>query len=258
MELTQVRKNFSEIITDYHFFEDHSDEALQLLLRYQSIITDIEEQRPIIKMVDFGCGDGRFLKSLVAKTSFRDQSQIQLTLVEPDISSRILATNRLSHYFKGKVNWLSHDLKGIDQNYNLILANHVLYYVDDLRATLMKLMASLAYGGRMILTLSRFDHPLTRLVDSLAQFKGQTSPFYSSVQLFHILYQYGFYYETYDVPSVLRFQNTEKNRNQIVNFALGANQDLYHASIVNNFFDIHTFKNEVIIPLRDQVIVIDA
>jgi hypothetical protein len=258
MEISITRQNFSEIIKDSHFFEDHSDETLQLLVKYQRIIEDVEEQKPITRLLNFGCGDGRFLKNLIKSKCFQRFENMGLTLVETDIQFQAQALQNLGHLFNSRLQWLDKDLNGITKSYQLILANQALFYVDDLKATTLRLIDSLEYGGRLVLTLSRFDHPLTRLVESLAQYQGMSSPLHSSVQLFKLLYQYGFYYETYDVPSVLRFQNSESNRRKIVHYALGKNQNLYQQSIVNNFFDIHTFNNEVVIPLLDQIIVIDA
>lgn len=253
-----VRTNFSEIVTDYQFFEENSHESLELQLKYKSIINDIEEQKPIKKMLDFGCGDGSFLRSLIANKSFLKVRNIGLDLVELDINHKVQAAKQLSQYFDREIRWISHDLKELDTGYNVILANHMRYYVDNLKVKIVKLVQSLDYGGKLVLTLSRFDHPLANLLDVLAQHKGMPIPFNSAMQLFQVLYEYGFYYDTIDVHSTLRFKNNDENKNKIVSFLLAGNENLYSEPIVSNFFDIHTFKEEVVIPLRDQIIVVHA
>jgi hypothetical protein len=254
----QLEKKVSQITSENEFFEKKSNEVENILLKCKSLIEEAEEQRPVKKLLDFCGGNGRFLESLILSRAFSNIHKIETSLIEPDSSVRILAVNRLAPFFDNKLNFPGFDLKDLGSKYNLIIANNVLQKMDNLRDKIVKLMQSLDYGGRMILTLKRFDHPILNLIEALSQNALMTGPRNSAMQLFHVLYEYGYYYDTHDVHSVLRFQNTEINRNKIVDFALGLSTNLYSEAIVNNFFDIHTFQDEVIIPLKDQIIVVHA
>lgn len=253
-----IRKNFFEIITESQYFEEKSDEVRQLQLKYKNLIQDIDEQKSIKKVLDYGCGDGRFLQSLIINKSFSQLKAIELTLVEPNLNFKTMASDRLSPYFEKKILWIDSNLKEINSGYNVIFANHLLQHVDQLKMKMAKLMQSLDYGGRLILTLSRFDHPLSNLVEVLAQHKGVALPSNSAMKLFHVLYEYGFYYDTIDVHSVLRLPNSEESKNKILAIALSGNKNLYSEGIVSNFFDIHTYNKDLVIPLVDQIVVVHA
>jgi hypothetical protein len=255
---TSLDTSSAEKSLESEFFEEKSDEIQQILVKYRTIIEEADEQKPIVNIMDFCGGDGRFLQSLILSGAFSLGHKMELVIIEPDLKKRLQAISRLSQSLENKIVSHHSDLKDLGSGYNLIMVNSGLHHFENLREQIVKLVQALDYGGRLIFTIKRFDHPIVNLIEVLSQHKNKGTTQNSAMQLFHLLYEFGFYYDTHDIYSELRFPNSQENRNRFVSLVLRDQPDLYTEPIVNNFFDINTYSDEVVIALKDQIIVVHS
>ena len=154
-------KDFSTIHSDYAFFEAHSTEARRDAEGYLSGLRRFD-QEPTLDWLDFGCGDGAFTGKLL--TMLRPSPQrLRLSLVEPDTDYRESALVHLQSFTGHTIAaWPILPEQAIRQ-YDLALANHVLYYVPELRLAVQQIAQSLKPTGSFFTAKSGRENDLMHL-----------------------------------------------------------------------------------------------
>lgn len=139
--------SFEDRHDDYEFFMSHSTEAelcRQAALTRLKTWSQGHEGR--VRLLDFGCGSGEFLQSLLEAWDF-PASRLDLTLLDVDALALGKARVRLADRSAHPLRTVASLEELADQSFDVILSNHALYYVDDLRGTLRGLSSRLAPGG---------------------------------------------------------------------------------------------------------------
>ena len=80
---TPTTKSFADIREDYAFFETHATEAAADVRAYIPHLKPLLDGAGPLRLLDFGCGSGRF-SSRLHSTLFFPPERLRLTLVEPD------------------------------------------------------------------------------------------------------------------------------------------------------------------------------
>src|SRR5262245_4244845 len=125
-------KDFGPISDDYAFFETHATEAEQDSRAYVARFANIVPTAGPIRLLDFGCGAGSFTVRFLQQAHW-PAARLQLTLVEPVESARRLAVARLAGYTEHAVVDSAALPSGTIGRFEIVLANHVLYYVPALQ-----------------------------------------------------------------------------------------------------------------------------
>jgi hypothetical protein len=126
-------KHFGPIRDDYAFFLQHSTEVEADLRAYAPHLQGLTMGDAPIRMLDFGCGDGGFTAEFLVRSGW-PLERLWLALVEPDITYRQRAADRLQAFTSHPVPAWPVLPRHLNVCFELILANHVLYYVPDLKA----------------------------------------------------------------------------------------------------------------------------
>lgn len=249
------KKVFSDILESYQFFERHSTEAEKILAICRNLVQGWNSKKQIKSVLDFGCGSGKFMESLLLQGTLPYQS-LNLNLAEPDPVYKGEALNRLQPYLNNPISFVGHDLTDVSAKYDLIIANHVLYYVDDLRKIITKLKGTLAPGGHLMITISDARNPLTHLLLRHFELRNLECPYYTFRCVDQKLRELGLSYIPMEARSELRFNNTIENRDKIISFILGSHRQLKHRSMVEEFFERYSEGTQIRIPLVDQIMII--
>lgn len=258
------KKEFSEILTDYDFFKNNCNEDqnmlnifTQELLKLNQLNTSKANNSYNPKVLDFGCGNGTFLKRLISSKLFQNVFSTEIYLVEPDPIYRIEAMKALAHYTYTPLRILNNNLanNNIHYKFDLIISNHVLYYVTDLDATMDSFFKSLAPNGKIIISLAEKNHGLCNLLQSFCDLKGATYPYYIASDLISYLKRNSINYEIFPVLSELRFKNTSENINKIIRFVLSDKYAQLKSDLaINRFIAKYAIEDELVIPLYDIVV----
>ncbi|HEX5104426.1 MAG TPA: class I SAM-dependent methyltransferase [Pirellulaceae bacterium] len=210
-------KDFAPILSDYAFFEARATEAVNDAAAYARVIAPLVAAGQPLRMLDFGCGTGTFTERLLRLVQI-PPPRLQLALVEPVAASPALAAERVARFSASPIEH-ANSLAAIQQpDFDLIVANHVLYYVPDLPATLAALIQRLAPGGRLLTAIAGNDNTLIQFCRAGFAMIGRPMPYHMAEDVAAALGQLGLAYEKHEVPYDLIFDDTEANRLTILRF----------------------------------------
>ena len=170
-------KSFEEIHDAYAYFQAHSTEAHECTQALLSELLRIVPQNQSWTLADFGCGAGEFTDGLLKQCNFAPDL-LSLILIEPDPSYRNTASQRLSGFTKNpivtKPTLTTHDFPSPAAD--ILLSNHVLYYVSDLNQTLNSLQAAIKPNGTLLISLANRTNALLQGWDFLFGLFGEKCP----------------------------------------------------------------------------------
>lgn len=213
-------KDFGPIESDYAFFMAHATEAENDAAQYVRELRGFDADRSGLRMLDFGCGAGDFTHRLLSALRWSPQV-LDLTLMEPVPQHRERARLRLAEFSARPVRVLEQLNESPQERFDLIISNHVLYYVDDLEGTLARLAARLDPGGRLLLAIAGWTNALMELWQSGFEHLGIAPPYHGAEDVAAALYRRGLDFRTTRVPYELRFQDREEHRLSVLRFLFG-------------------------------------
>ena len=145
-------KDFGLIEGDYDFFMETSTEAECDLEAYRPYVDALSAKEGPIRMLDFGCGGGDFPEKFLDQAAWPAERPT-LGLVEPVETQRHHAAERLGRFTRSPIQqWPFMPAEPIGP-FDLILSNHVFYYVTDLDGEVARLRDALAPGGLFLIAL---------------------------------------------------------------------------------------------------------
>jgi trans-aconitate 2-methyltransferase len=105
--------------------------------------------------------------------------------------------------------------------FDLILANHVFYYVPDLEAVVPRLLEALAPSGRLLTALAGQRNTLIQFWNRCFALIGRPVPYHTAEDLTALLARWQLPFRQQDVPYVLSFPDSAEHRLKILRFLLG-------------------------------------
>ena len=222
MTPTNSTKDFGPIASDYAFFEDHSTEAHQDLAGYAAILESMCASRSnpgLVRMLDFGSGPGNFTAKFL-KLLASSKNALSLALVEPVDAYREQAVESLSQYTALPIRACAHVETCLESRLNVVLANHVFYYVPDLENTLSTLLAKLAHGGVFMTSIAGLDNTLIQIWQACFAMLGKPMPYNTSEDVQQAFAKLGVAATMQKIHYRLEFPDTAENRLSILRFLL--------------------------------------
>jgi SAM-dependent methyltransferase len=213
-------KDFGSIESDYAFFMAHATEAERDAAEYARELASFAQGQESIRLLDFGCGTGDFTQRLVSALSWPPQV-LEITLVEPVRHQREEAIRRLATFSRHAIEGLERLPAANEPRFDLVLSNHVVYYVDDLGDTLRRMIDLLRPGGRMLLAIAGWDNPLLQLWKIGFAMLGRPVPYYTAEDVEATLSRQGASFRKSTARYQLRFPDTEENRLKVLRFLFG-------------------------------------
>ncbi len=217
-------KDFGAIESDYAFFMTHATEAESDVAEYARELAGVAERRTAIRMLDFGCGTGSFSEQLLSTVNWPPRA-LELTLVEPVPHQCEEAALRLAGFSERAIATAQKLDAGVRGPFDVILSNHVLYYVDDLDATLRQLVDLRSPGGKLLLAMAGWDNMLLGLWQTGFAMLGRPVPYYAAQDVASALSRWGIPFRKARVPYRLRFPDSAENRLKILRFLFAEHLD---------------------------------
>src|SRR5262245_14146 len=237
-------KDFGPIADDYAFFETHATEAANDALAYVERLAGIIPTAGPIRLLDFGCGSGTFTARFLDRAGW-SPARLRLTLIEPVDAARREARARTAGYC---------DYPAIDSatlpvatrsNFDVVLANHSLYYVPRLPGQLAGLIDALSPGGVFVTAIASRANALIEFWIAGFGLIGKEIPYNTSEDVEAALQQAGAVYETQQVPYALAFPDTEENRMHIFRFLLAEHLAEIPRRPLLDLFDRHSLSGQI-------------
>jgi SAM-dependent methyltransferase len=229
-------KDFGAIVDDYSFFERHATEAREDVRAYAEEVSGLLPASGVVRMLDFGCGTGGFTVRFLDEVGWKPD-RVALTLVEPVDTVRRQAVARLARRTAGPLVDAKTLPDGDGGRFDLILANHVFYYVPDLRGELAKLIASLSESGVFVTAIAGQTNSLIEFWTAAFRQLGREVPYNVAEDLEAALQELGANYAKRSVAYELAFDDTEENRMRILRFLLADYLPLLPRELLLGLFD---------------------
>jgi SAM-dependent methyltransferase len=247
-------KPFAPIRDDYLFFQEHSTEAAEDVRAYLPYVKELGAAHRRVRMLDFGCGDGQFTAALLLQAGFPPHN-LRLSLVEPDSIYLEQAVKRLQPYTTEAIEALPQVRPGVEAD--LVLANHVFYYVPQLEEMISVLLGTLAQAGRFLIAMAGERNTLIQFWKSCFALIGKPLPFHIAEDLQRVLDVAGRPYKKHDVWYRLAFPDSEDNRLSMMRFLMGDYFSDVPRQAMIGLFDPYTDGQTVAMQIVHEHFVID-
>jgi SAM-dependent methyltransferase len=215
-----VLHDFDPIRADYAFFEEHSTEAQADVRAYLPHLRRLAASAESVRMLDFGGGDGGFSMQFLSAIGIAAE-RLQLALVEPVDLYRRQAVERLRRFSTQPLRAWPAMPPGLRGCFDLVLANHCLYYVPDLEAAVSALLRSLSPRGLFLCALAGQENLLVQFWNHCFGLLGKAVPYHTAEDFESALAKNGVARDSETVTYDLAFPDTEENRLHIMRFLLG-------------------------------------
>lgn len=244
-------KPFGPIRDAYAFFQQHATETEADISAYLPHILGVARGDNPLRMLDFGCGDGGFTAALLGSLCLPPE-RLRLALVEPDDVYRHQAVEQLQPYSTQPVQVWSALPPHLHPGFDLVVANHVLYYVPDLHGTLVALLGTLATPGLLLAAMAGRANAMTHLCRHCFDWLGKPFPFHTAEDCEATLARLGAAYGMEDVHYELVFPDTEENRLCIGQFLLGSDFHAVPRPTLLQCFDPYAHAGQIAMQLVHQ------
>lgn len=237
-------KAFAAIRDDYAFFEDHATEAEQDVRAYLPHVHALTAGDGLIRMLEFGCGEGKFTSRFLAAAAF-PRERLKLSLVEPDDVYRDRAVDRLAPFTAHAVSAWPTLPSGLEGCFDLVLSNHVFYYVTNLDDTLAAIRRALELDGLFLAAMGGEENLLLQFLNQCFGMIDRTMPFNTAEDFQAALIRQRLAYATEHVNYDLIFPDTEENRLKILRFLLGSHFPAMPRRAILDVFNPHADAGQI-------------
>ena len=232
-----TKKNFDPILSDYAFFEAHATEAENDLKAYLAAIRQsLGRKTSALNFLDFGGGTGSFTTLLLKKLNW-PAAQLKLTLIEPGNMARIKAVAALQAFSTHSVQDYPALPDALNTSFDIILSNHVLYYVSDLDAMIHKFCALKAPDGLFMAALAGNQNILIQCWKYGFGLVGEEVPYHKAEDLEAVLIKRKERFTKQSIQYRLRFPDSTENCLKILRFLFSADLKRMPQEELLHFFD---------------------
>lgn len=237
-------KDFTPIQDEYEFFAERSTEAPADLDGYAGPIAALGPHDGPIRMLDFGCGPGAFTARFLDRFGWRGD-RLDLALVEPSEAYRRRAVDRLEARTSRPIRARSELPAESVGEFDVILSNHVLYYVPELERTLGRIVGALAPDGVFVTAIAGRENVLVDFWFRGFPMIGRDVPYQTAEDVEAALSRLGRPFDRRAVQYDLIFPDSEENRLKILRFLFGANLAALPIDRLLALFDRHTTAGRI-------------
>jgi SAM-dependent methyltransferase len=238
--------DYAEIRDDFEFFLAHSTETAAQIGAFAPHMAWLAGRPTPARMLDFGCGAGIFTERLLRAVG-PSPEHLALVLVEP-VSEQLQEAARRLGPLASCVMAAGPDARGAAADrFDLIIANHSLYYVAEPAATTAALLERLAPGGRLIAALLDHGNALAGIWKAGFAAADMRFPFMLAEQFEAILDRLGCAIGREAISYKIAFPDRDDAKRRIVRFLLGADSERLSSTQVNVLFEPYRHADLVLI-----------
>ena len=258
--MSATLKSFAGLHEAYAFFQAHSTEAsVCKTALLQALKPEVASRSTPFTLADYGCGEGNFSSQLLQELN-ASPDLLSLVLIEPDLHYRNAAVKTLSPFTRNPIRAEETLIPAKTDNPSpdLLIANHVFYYVPNLIETVTRILDSVKTEGLVLLTLANSRNALLQGWEHYFASFSETCPFHTSEKLAACLQQLPAEFSKTTFESELSFPDSRANRTLILKFMMGEHLlKLPQLEEALNWFDRFKKQNSsqtfITMPLSDDL-----
>ena len=249
-----MSKDFSKLHDQYSFFQTNSTEATEDIVAHMPYFQRIASKNLFTRVLDFGCGDGRFIADLLSKINLH-RERFFIYLLDPDAKYLERAKKNISNYTNNRILQFHGEEMLYENFYEIILANHSLYYVKSIEATMLELCSILAEDGTLLASMAGKKNALEKYTIDIYKKMNWEYPFWVSDDLLSVLRKHKLNFELKSVIYKLSFHDTVNNRLSLAKFLIGDRYSEISEAFLLDPFDEFSVNGRVSMELSHEHIV---
>ena len=216
----EPKVDYSDVQEDFEFFLDHTNETEAQIAAMKPHLSCLLERRSLARMLDFGCGNGDFASRLLRALD-PQPTDLDVFLLEPVADLLQQAATGLSQISE-RIEESVPDLQSLEgKGFDLILANHSLYYVSKTGTEVCELVRRLAPAGIMIAALQHRENALAQIWLKTCQLTGEEFPFLFADNIEVVLGSHDIPYDREMISYKIEFPDSADARYRILHFLFG-------------------------------------
>jgi SAM-dependent methyltransferase len=173
-------------------------------------------------------------------------------MVESDATYRQQAVDRLQTFTPHPIQAWPQLPSYVLACFEIILANHVLYFVPDLEGALWAILRTLAAPGLFLTAMAGRANGLAQFCRRCFELIGKPFPFWTSEDLEAALASLGESSCTEDVHYELAFPDAEEHRLSMGRFLMGSDYDTVPRRAMLEGFDSYANAGKIVMPLMHK------
>ena len=244
-------KPFAKIRSDYAFFFDNSTESSVDIRAYAPHIGSLSIANHPIQMLELGCGDGAFTRSLIESTGLA-KKKISLTLVEPDRVYLQQAIENLQPIVDGPITSFPTMNFSPEIPFDLVVANHAFYYIANLSEVLNAVATNLSPDGLFLVAIAGQENTLIQFWNRCFSMIGKPVPYYVAEDFQAALAAHRLNYQQELVQYDLNFKDSEENRLSICRFLFGDHFPKFPLQPMLDLFNPHAKNGRIEMKIAHQ------
>ncbi len=156
-----TKKDFSNLVKEYQFFQAHSTEHRENMSKLLEMLDSFIRNKTEICILDFGGGDGELLFDLY-KSIANSRLRLKLALLEPVSDYRESATKKFN---EANIELSIFDtVDKMPENFaDIIIMCHSIYYVPEIQPVLSTIRACLKENGEAWIVVANENNDLIKL-----------------------------------------------------------------------------------------------
>ncbi len=249
-------KDFGPIRDEYAFFAAHATEAENDLAAYLpgfrgSLSRRLASPDAPCRLLDFGCGPGAFTATVLDQLNC-PPDRLLLSVVEPQPGYLHQAGIVLRAYSTSDVRGWEHLPPDSDGEFDIIFANHVLYYVPDLDEIVPSLVRGRADGGLFQTAIAGHDNVLIQFWVRAFAMLGRPVPYHTAESVAATFGRHGIPAASREVSYRLSFPDTPENRSHVLRFLLGEHFQSLPEDDIRSFFNPYASAGTITIDTTNR------
>lgn len=244
-------KPFTTIRADYAFFFENSTEASVDIRAYAPHIGSLSIANRPIQILELGCGDGAFTRSFIESTDLA-KKKISLTLVEPDKVYLQQAIGNLQPIVDSPITSFPTMNFSPETPFDLVVANHVFYYIANLSEVLTAVATNLSPDGLLLVAIAGQENTLIQFWNRCFSMIGKPVPYYVAEDFQAALAIHRLNYQQEFVQYDLSFEDNEENRLSICRFLFGDHFSKFPLQSMLDLFSPHAENGRIEMKISHQ------
>jgi SAM-dependent methyltransferase len=213
-------RDFSLIETDHLFFMRSATEAQA---DREAHLLELRQSFPELRRLDWldiGCSQGEFTSSLCQEWNW-PSSHLSLGLLEPVETHRRVAIEVLSRFTQLPPREVLDLSMEKHASFDVVLANHSCYYVEQVEQTIKELSRLLRPEGLGIIAIAGANNFLIELWKTGFESMGQSVPYWIAEDCQIAFEKLDISFREKKVSYEINFADSQENRDRILRFLFG-------------------------------------
>ncbi len=248
-------RDFGPILDDYSFYLEHSTEEEADRFAIMGKVLQKIDRNSMVRMLDFGCGNGLFTSRILDWVQ-QPPEHLELVLVDIGEKIRLEAMAKLQPFSQYQIQ-AADQIPQKSSPFDIIIANHVLYYIDNLDQVIQKMWNLVKRNGTFFISIAGNDNTLIDLWKLGFDEIEKPLPYHISEDIEQILQKGIIPYQKKSIDFEIQLQDSRENRLRMIRFLFSDHISSLPLTPLINFFDKYAAAGQIFIQTSHDLYILE-